>query len=321
MSLRSQRRRAMTLVEVLTVFGILSILVSLLLPAVQAAREAARRMACQNNLRQLSLAMQNHHAALKQFPPGRGAPFPRVFSAHAFLLPYCEGTVFDTIDLKAPPITFTLTSGAVLDGTPNRRAAETSFPLFLCPSEVASDGRVAGSVFGATNYAACAGSAAVDHGTLKDADGVFYSASEVRFRDLLDGASRTIAFGERILGGVVPSSATVDADSRFAMWEFPDRRDTSADACGARSGGSWYRFRGEKWIMGNYGNTLYNHALVPNTTRWDCMNITQQMGRLASRSFHPGGVNVTLCDGSARFVSNSIDQQQWQALATRGGRD
>ncbi len=311
----------MTLVELLTVIAIVGILIALLLPAVQSTREAARRMSCQNNLRQLGLALQNHHAATKRFPPGRGGPFPRVFSAHAFLLPYCEGTAYGQIDLTRPPITFTLSSGAVLDGSANQRAAAAAVPVFLCPSEIASGGRVPGSSFGATNYASCAGSGTIGHGTLSDADGVFYSASQTRFRDLLDGSSHTAAFSERILGGSVPAAASGPADPRFSIWEFADRRDTTAAQCGERGGGSWYDDRGEKWIMGNYGNTLYNHALPPNGRDWDCMNITQQMGLMAARSFHPGGVHVALCDGSVRQLSDSVDLSLWRGLATRDGRD
>lgn len=318
---RHPARRAMTLVEVLTVFGILAILIALLLPAVQSGREAARSMSCQNNLRQMALALQNHHAATKRFPPGRGTPFPRVFSAQAYLLPYCEGNAFAEIDLSAPPITFTLTNGTVLDGTANERAGSNPISLFLCPSEIAANGRVAGSSFGGTNYAACAGSGTRNHGTLRDADGVFYSGSETRFRDLIDGTSHTAAFGERILGGSVPSPASGAADPQFAIWEFVDRRDTTPADCQQRASGSWYDYRGEKWIMGNYGNTLYNHAIAPNGNAWDCMNITQQMGLMAARSFHRGGVNVALCDGSVRRVGDSVDLSLWRGLATRDGGD
>jgi prepilin-type N-terminal cleavage/methylation domain-containing protein len=323
-------RNALTLVELLTVIAILSVLIALVLPAVQSSRAAVRLTSCQNNLRQLALAMHHHHGAKKRFPPGRGAPFPRVFSAHAYLLPYCEGTVFASIDRKSPPITFNLSSGRVLDGSRNHLAATTTFPLFLCPSEIALDGRVPGSPYGATNYAACSGSGQVGYGTLIKADGVFFSSSEIRFRDLIDGTSHTAAFGERLLGGPVSANAvharsgtthSTVPDVRFAVWEFSDRRQTTEQQCRSRGAGAWYGQRGEKWIMGNYGNTLYNHWYGPNTGQWDCMNVTQQMGLLSARSFHAGGVNLAICDGSVRFVNDAVDRRLWRALGTRHGRD
>ena len=312
---------AFTLIELLTVIAIISIVVSILLPAVQSSREAARHLSCQNNLRQLALALQNHHAVKNRFPPGRGAPFPRIFSTHAYLLPYCEGTVAEQIDRRSPPITFTLLSGTVLDGSKNYAAATTRFPLFLCPSEVANDGRVTGSEFGATNYAVCSGSGSVNHGTLTKADGVFFSNSKVGFRDLLDGSSQTIAFSERILGGLVPQSPTELADERFGIWEFSSAARTTPADCELRQNGSWYRYRGEKWIMGNYGNSIYNHWFEPNPRDFDCMNVTQRMGLVAARSFHRGGVNTAACDGSIRFVADSIDIKLWRALSTRNGHE
>ncbi|MEM9646691.1 MAG: DUF1559 domain-containing protein, partial [Planctomycetota bacterium] len=195
--MKRTERSAFTIVELLTTLTVISVLAGLLLPAVQSSREAARLMSCQNKLRQMTLAMHNHHSVTKRYPPGRAAPFPRVFSAHVFLLPYCEGVAHDAVDRSSPPITFTLSSGRVLDGSSNLNAATTTFPLFMCPSEISNEGRVHGSIYGSTSYAACSGSGAVNHGTLKNADGVFFSDSKVGFRDLFDGSSHTIAFSER----------------------------------------------------------------------------------------------------------------------------
>jgi len=83
--------------------------------------------------------------------------------------------------------------------------------------------------------------------------------------------------------------------------------------------GPWNYERSGKWIVGNYGNTLYNHALPPNSVDYDCMNGTQQKARAAARSNHPGGVNVTFCDGSLRLVGNRIALPVWQGLSTRAG--
>jgi prepilin-type processing-associated H-X9-DG protein len=81
--------------------------------------------------------------------------------------------------------------------------------------------------------------------------------------------------------------------------------------------GSWYGERGAKWIIGNYGNTLYNHYYGPISPEWDCMNITQQMGLTAARSVHPGGVMTLFCDGSVQFMDDDVDLEVWRGLATR----
>ncbi len=312
------RRVGFTLVELLVVIAIVGLLMSLLLPALNAARESSRRLSCQNNLRQLVLAAHNHQAAHQRFPPGRGTPFPRVFSTHAYLLPFCEGLVFRDIDFHAPPITFTLSSGKILDGSVNLNAAQTPLALLACPSDPTAQGRIPGSEFAGTNYAGCAGTGLEDAGHLASADGVFYTGSTTDFRDITDGSSHTVAFSERLIG--TGSLQTSMADKRrLAIWEFSDRRTPTTSDCLARQNGQWYEQRGEKWIMGNYGNTLYNHGLGPNAPTYDCMNITQQQGQFAARSLHTSVVGTALCDGSVQSVSDAIDLRLWQQLASRSG--
>ncbi len=196
--------RGFTLIELLVVIAVIGVLVALLLPAVQAARRAA----CRNNLKQLGLASHLYHDAHGAFPQGRRAAAPGVFSAHAFLLPFVEqANLRRRIDYSAAPTTYSI-PGTTFDGATNYAAATTAMPVFLCPSD-AGGGRVSGSPFGATNYAACVGSGTVAAGSLIGADGVFFRGSAIGFRDLTDGASHTAAASERTLG---PGDADCGAD-------------------------------------------------------------------------------------------------------------
>src|SRR5262245_6943144 len=139
------KSKGYTLVELLVVIAIIGVLVAMLLPAVQAARESARRSSCSNNMRQLGVALHNHHTSLKVLPQGRGTPFPLVFSVHSYILPFMEEqNLKNLINLKVPPIDFGATSGAL-----NSVAAHTYISTFVCPSDRAA---IIDSTFGPTNY-------------------------------------------------------------------------------------------------------------------------------------------------------------------------
>ena len=309
----ARRRHAFTLVELLVVIAILATLTGLLLPAVQMARAAAARLQCQNNLKQLGLAAHHYHAVHHAFPPGRGAPAPRIFSPHAHLLPLIEQSGLEAyIDFTEPPADYTA-PGIVFSGARNYPAAVTGVKVFVCPADTAA-GRVPGVRYGGTNYAGNAGSGA-NGGYLLNADGVFFTASAVRVSDILDGTSQTALFSERPLGG-----GAGDTDTRRGLTELPGATEPTPAACAA-SRSVWNTERGGKWIVGNYGSTLYNHADGPNPSEPDCTNATQQKGRLAARANHPGLVTVGFADGSVRGVGVTIDRGHWQALSTRAGRE
>jgi len=300
-------RRAFTLIELLVVIAIIGVLIGLTLSAVQQVRAAAARLVCASRLQQIGLALHNHHSGLGRFPSGRGTPLPRIFSPHAYLLPFLEQDAIQArIDFDAAPAAFTVPPSTVYDGVRNAEAATSSVKMFVCPSD-RSNGSVPGSAFGATNYAANAGSGS-NGGSLTQAGGVFFLGSAVRLTDIADGSSTTAAFSERTLGGL-------DAGRR--MRELPGGTDPTAMACDGS--GVWNDERGAKWIVGNYGNTLYNHAMPPNAPSWDCLNATQQKARMSARSSHAGGVNVLFCDGGVRFVRDGVAGGVWRATATRAG--
>lgn len=310
-------RSAFTLVELLVVVAIIGILVAILLPAVQQAREAGRRTMCGNNLRQLGLALHNFHGAHRRFPPGRGDPLPGVFSAHAYLLGYLEQTsVQIAIDFDKAPTTFTVAGGVVHDGTSNLHAATAQLPVLQCPSDPLA-GSASESEFGSSSYAASAGSGLHQWGSLTDADGVFFKGSRIAFHDITDGLTKTVAMSERLNGPGPQDTSPLESDVQRLMLEIPGGNDTTPDACASPDGGNCFRERGGKWILGNYGNTLYNHYYSPNVATWDCMNLQQQKALMGARSLHPGAVVVLLCDSSVRIASDSVDGSLWQALATR----
>jgi prepilin-type N-terminal cleavage/methylation domain-containing protein/prepilin-type processing-associated H-X9-DG protein len=303
-------RRAFTLIELLVVIAIIGLLVALLLPAVQQAREAARRAQCANNLKQIGLALHNYEATHRTFPPGR-LNFPMVFSAQAQLLPYLENESVGTM------LNFNVAPSFTVSGPPtaNSTAAAAMIHSFLCPSDL---GQVPGNTFGPTNYVACTGDGVGDAASIKTGDGLMYSGSTVRVRDVIDGLSKTAAFSETTLGvGGFPSSpAGSPKEPKLEVLELGGGTPTTEAACHAASG-VWSGLRGAKWLNGHYGDTMYNHFYTPNAPVFDCGNASRNYGLTSAHSRHPGGVELLFADGSVGFVSDSINAVSWRSLGTK----
>ncbi len=316
-----------TLVEMLVVITIIGILVALLLPAVQQAREAARRMSCKNNLKQIGLAMHNFHDSHGQFPcgwPRKVCPdFPNIrstlyrWSPLALITPYMEQyAVYRALDLNMPLYghdgNYDIHGYGVHPG--NVEPVAQMIKSFLCPSD---QERVVEAGYGPTNYKWCRGSGR-SGGKNQDADGVFTLEPKIRFGDILDGTSNTAMFSESTLGpGGDPDTLTLEnaADvivSASALGSGP-LSETHCSTLGTAT----TMTRGGRWVDSWVSRTSYDHWLRPNSKISDC----GRRGHVwyAARSRHPGGANLLLCDGSVRFINDDIDVQTWHGLGSRNG--
>jgi prepilin-type N-terminal cleavage/methylation domain-containing protein/prepilin-type processing-associated H-X9-DG protein len=318
-----------TLVELLVVIAIIGILTMLLLPAIQAAREAARRMQCSNNLKQIGLAMQSHISTLGVLPNCGQQAMKSDYSPLAQLLPYYEEkSLRNLIDFR-----INMGHSALVDlPVELRPAAATVVSLFLCPSDVEKpihDSKqpsgliiqVAGS-----NYAMNGGSTKDGKTSIMaETDGVCYCGAKLRQKDIRDGTTHTLAFTETRIGpgDSVSSSDTPNMQIYRAQLGSASvllSAAATAEAGGTVSASSWDGTRANYWLRGYpVGGPILNGRFTPNNSIPD---LIAQSGRLtAARSRHLGGVNVCFCDGNVQFVNDSISKEGWQALWTRSGSD
>lgn len=337
------RRRAFTLIELLVVISIIAVLIALLLPAVQAAREAARRTQCTNNLKQLGLALHNYEGQLGSYPIGTiVAAWPNDpslpagnyrWGSLAFLTPFLEQTsVFNAVNFSFPVFgpSSTTPSGQVYPA--NLTAVNVMVASFLCPSDAGqrlttADGFLGGTgrQFAPTNYQFCSGSGA-NGGDTTIADGVFRINVVSRQQDVTDGVSNTTFASESILGtGQVRSypASTVAPDPRvlFASVPFQGSPTASVTAAACLAPTSYSPNRLFTWTDGSLSQGLYNNFYPPNSPRLDCITSTNSIniGWKGVRSRHPGGATVLFGDGSVRFAKNSINPNVWAGLGTRAG--
>ncbi|OJW19964.1 MAG: hypothetical protein BGO49_10595 [Planctomycetales bacterium 71-10] len=350
----AKRRAAFTLIELLVVIAIIAVLIALLLPAVQAAREAARRAQCTNNLKQIGLAIHNFENANGKFPDGAGpvptatgvGPYIRS-SVQALLLPYLEqASLYGTFNMGLD----------VNNSGENETARCQLVAAFICPSD-ASSTRMPGStvypgstgLIGYSNYFASIGATAsllfdtatATAETNSSTLGIFnYKmnltgslATNPKFRSVestvtiasvTDGTSNTAVFSETRRS---PLAATATASNltdrnvihRLSSWDvtvdnyaprIPDC-DTSTQTV--------LPYRGQQYYRGQQFVSTYGHTVPPNYKGFDCMDTYWGVGHLAARSYHSGGVNVGMADGSVKFVKDSVSLQTWRALGTKAG--
>lgn len=295
-------RKAFTLIELLAVIAIVGVLVALLLPAVQRAREAARRIHCANNLKQLGLALHNYESAYRLFPPGRFGN--RSWSSLSQLLQFIEaGQQFNAINFSFAPPT-----------AQNATAIASNIELFLCPSDGSSRWTTAVSP---TNYVGNVGSGTIDNGNIANADGIFFDGRCLRTQEIGDGLHSTAAFSETIKGRGTSNVGSAPKDSPYQFAIVGNPLIPNESNCNAAT--AWRGERASEWCNGTYILASYNHYWTPNARKPDCTNHDGDKAITAARSWHTSGVNVLMCDGRVTFVSSNVELRAWRAIATRAG--
>jgi len=299
-------RRGFTLVELLVVIAIIGVLVGLLLPAVQAAREAARRMQCSNNLKQIGLGLHVYHDTFNVFPYGwddRGTSW----SAH--ILPQIEqGNLYQTLVFHESGLGNWTTNGG-----PNETAAGTYIATYRCPSmalpeHINNSGipeRVPASYRGSAGTRATSDdTSSVVPGTISmeslDQDGIFYACSRTKFRDILDGTSHTIMVGE--------SYTKPDFVKDGQGMDYWYLGSPQADPCRCDGGTGGTEFSEVAGITISPINAIVRAPLMSG-----------RLMELSFGSYHIGGAHFIKCDGSVDFLTESLNAEVYNALGSRDG--
>lgn len=298
-----------TLIEVLVVLAIIGLLVALIFPAVQSAREAARRVQCAAQIKSIGLAISQHVESRGTFPVGYGKPYDSSYIVH--ILPYVEQqNLFNSINLSN-------WVAMSVECTENNTAFQSTLSSFLCPSD---SNRSSLLSLVAPNYACNAGFDALR------GDGVFIGQT-TRPADVTDGLSQTAGVAEWVVGSGDFNNGNFSGVTRLGpvyniSVPLPaDQVDKFAELCGLLAPNvvtpSPPGYKGLFWVAGGLGRTQYNHTLPPNYP--SCSNglITS----ISSGSLHEGGANLLTLDGAVRFVKSSIDVRTWRSLGTRAGAD
>lgn len=336
---RQQLNRGFTLIELVVVIGVVSVLIGLLLPAVQSAREAARRAQCANNLHQIGLALHGYEVDYQCYPlphTGRQIADPRnpdvslyeydgEFSIQLRMLPYLGlRPVYDSVNFAVgtePTDNFMVGAGPqqLAMAAINATAMTIQVATFLCPSDGGPFAQAGNNYRGnvGTGPFAAAWAESRDSG-----NGFFVEIELTRPSYVVDGLSHTAAFSERLRGSGNARYAAPERD----FWALPVEVATADElliGCqiAARPGAPTYALAGNRWCWTGRDRTLYTHTQQPNGRVPDCI-LTHAIGppgMATARSWHRGGVNVLMGDGSVRYALEGIALPVWRGLGTRNG--
>jgi prepilin-type N-terminal cleavage/methylation domain-containing protein/prepilin-type processing-associated H-X9-DG protein len=350
----ARSRSGFTLIELLVVISIIGVLIALLLPAVQSAREGARRAQCLNNLKQIGIALQNYVTSMNMLPPGRVNSYNNgngnCWGAYAEILPQMDNqAIFNSFNFNLPPDTDPTTTLAAA----NLTGFESTINTLLCPSDPSQSSpvQIGGGFYAVHNYPMCTGSnySVVPKPNPASSlaniipNGVFYENSAVTMASIRDGLTTTVAVSETIrsTGGSptgVNSLTFFQADPLSGFAITGDNSTTGpsiasdaeyASLCLINPPTGYQATRGVRWHYGAPGHSLFNTIRPPNDKRYDCRGGLPHSNRtvatwsqlsqnITARSAHGGGgVNVLFCDGHVQFVKNSVSTQTWQALGSR----
>ncbi len=349
------KRRGFTLIELLVVIAIIAVLIGLLLPAVQSAREAARRIQCTNNMKQLELAVHNYVDSNGAAPPTGGyyRPANNVWQRHSMktrILPFLEqNNAMNAINFDVSPVKPSTAPGYPIGRIINGTAGAIQITSYLCPSDPnpgnSGLNSAAGSPIsfpvGVSNYPNNVGTNRAYTGGMPNGPAYYLGGSAhssmttdfpadvgsvATLASISDGLSNTAIWSEMIKGtnGARRAGLNLMYYQAVGLGVAGSTDEMDHQICQRTNSVNPWDFKGEYWMSGDVGRGGGYHHISPPNSKSCKANGSFSDGwnagwSIAASSFHPGGVNVAFMDGSVKFVKSTINRDTWRAIGTKAG--